>query len=105
MEAFLCTVAACILVALSQVLPPYSRGPTVTDAGAGGGGACYMMMEWKLLLPFCVLQTVIFGVLGCKLANVDDLLNISSELRVNFMLYLLFCFPYFVLTLHYRYRT
>ncbi|CAN0419313.1 unnamed protein product [Ectocarpus sp. 12 AP-2014] len=106
MEAFLCTVAACILVALSQMLPPYSRGPTVTNAGAGGGGgACYMMMEWKFLLPFCVLQTVIFGVLGCKLANVDDLLNISSELRVNFMLYLLFCFPYFVLTLHYRYRT
>ncbi|CAM9746827.1 unnamed protein product, partial [Ectocarpus fasciculatus] len=105
MEAFLCTVAACILVTLSQVLAPYSRGAAVTDAGAGGGGACYMMMEWKFLLPFCVLQAVIFGVLGCKLRDVDDLLNISSELRVNFMLYLLFGFPYFVLTLHYRYRT
>lgn len=47
----------------------------------------------------------IFGVLGIRLRTVNDLLNISSELRVNFMLYLLFLCPYFVLQLHYRYRT
>lgn len=50
-------------------------------------------------------KTVIFGVLGYRLRNVNDLLNISSELQVNFMLYLLFGLPYFVLQLHYRYRT
>lgn len=50
-------------------------------------------------------QTVLFGILGFRLSNVHDLLNISSELRVNFMLYLFFGLPYFVLQLHYRYRT
>ncbi len=48
---------------------------------------------------------VIFGVLGVRLRHVNDLLNISSELRVNFMLYLLFGCPYFILQLHYRFRT
>lgn len=50
-------------------------------------------------------QTMIFGVLGVRLRHVNDLLNISSELQTNFMLYLLFGLPYFVLQLHYRYRT
>eukprot|EP00903_Cladosiphon_okamuranus_P006938 g6752.t1 len=104
MEAFLCTVAVIIIATLGQVLSPYSRGAGVVDAGPGGG-ACFMMMEWQFLLPFCMLQMVIFGVLGLRLRNVDDLLNISSELRVNFMLYLLFLCPYFVLQLHYRFRT
>eukprot|EP00752_Nemacystus_decipiens_P006953 g6240.t1 len=104
METFLCTVATIIIVTLSQELPPYSRGASVTDAGPDGG-ACFMMMEWRFLLPFCILQMGIFGVLGLRLRSVDDLLNISSELRVNFMLYLLFLCPYFVLQLHYRFRT
>lgn len=50
-------------------------------------------------------QTIIFGMLGYRLRTVDDLLNISNELRMNFMLYLLFGLPYFILQLHYRYRT
>lgn len=55
MEGFLCTVAVCIIVTLSQKLPPYNGGSSVADAGPGGG-ACFMMMEWRFLLPFCVLQ-------------------------------------------------
>lgn len=105
MEAFLCTVGLCIVVTLSQVLKPYSRGAGATGLGAGGGGECYMLMEWQFLLPFCALQMVIFGVLGFRLRHVNDLLNISNELRVNFMLYLLFGCPYYLLQLHYRYRT
>ncbi|CAM9455374.1 unnamed protein product [Laminaria digitata] len=48
---------------------------------------------------------MIFGVLGVRLRNVNDLLNISNELRVNFVLYLVCLFPYFVLHLYFRYRT
>ena len=59
MEGFLCTVAVCIVITLSQRLSPYSRGAGTSDAGPGGG-ACFMMMEWEFLLPFCVLQ-----VCGC----------------------------------------
>lgn len=104
MEGFLCMVALAIVAMLSLFLEPYSDG-WATSRGAPRGGQCFMMMEWKLLLPFCVLQTVLFGILGFRLSNVHDLLNISSELRVNFMLYLFFGLPYFVLQLHYRYRT
>eukprot|EP00904_Undaria_pinnatifida_P004480 jgi/Undpi1/14032/HiC_scaffold_9.g03683.m1 len=104
MLAFLCTVAVCIVIALSHTLAPYSRGIGETGGGARGG-PCFMMMEWKVLLPFCILQTAIFGVLGFRLRNVNDLLNISNELRVNFVLYLLFASPFFVLQLYYRYHT
>lgn len=55
MEAFLCLVALAIVVVLSRLLEPYSRGLT-TSRGAPRGGECFMMMEWKFLLPVCVLQ-------------------------------------------------
>lgn len=55
MEAFLCAVALCIVVAVSEVLQPYKQGFGVTRGGPRGG-ACLMMMEWRFLLPFCFLQ-------------------------------------------------
>lgn len=50
-------------------------------------------------------QATIFGVLGDVLRNVNDLLNISGELRVNFMLYVVFGLPYFALQIHFRNHT
>lgn len=55
MEGFLCMVALAIVAMLSLFLEPYSDG-WATSRGAPRGGQCFMMMEWKLLLPFCVLQ-------------------------------------------------
>lgn len=59
MEGFLCTVAVCIVITLSQKLSPYSRGVETTDAGTRDG-ACFMMMEWEFLLPFAMLQVIFF---------------------------------------------
>ncbi|CAN0026667.1 unnamed protein product, partial [Discosporangium mesarthrocarpum] len=93
--AFICTVGLVITLVLQETVGRYRPSHS---------GACHMFMEWKFLLPFCILQTLIFGVLGKVLVGVDDLLNISSELRVNFMAYLVFAFPYFVVLLNYWYR-
>lgn len=79
MESFLCTVAVVIIVTLSQLLPPYSRGADVADAGPGGG-ACYMMMEWRFLLPFCILQVravFVFVFMCCVAAVLEGVALLS----------------------------
>lgn len=43
------------MTVLTQTLDPYDRGMGMVKGGPGGG-ECFMLMEWKFLLPLCVLQ-------------------------------------------------